>query len=158
LLLLAACGQAEKTAHKSVTVQLPPAGAPVAPQSSYTSLGAGSCKSGEGSTRRCEGVDGYSLETTGHDLTVIGPDGKRSEIELSKLAAKAASPRLGERAEWRSLAPGHPTALIVRVNGELAVTRLQYPACLVAMVRPQPRQNEKAREIADGKLPSCLPG
>ena len=157
LLLLTACGQPKSAANNSVTLNLPPAGAPLSPESDYTSLKAPSCKPVEGdSTQRCDGVAGYALETNGRSLAVIAPDGRRSEIDLSKLAAKATSYRLGEKAEWRSPAPGHPTALIVRVNRDLAVARIEYPACPVAVVAPQPGQNEKARTIADGKLPGCL--
>jgi hypothetical protein len=157
LLLLTACGQAGSSANNSVTVDLPAAGPPVPPDSSYTPLEGRSCKAIEGSqSRRCDGPAGYSLVLGPDVLAVIDRDGRRSEIDLSRLAAKRPSHKLGAKAEWRSPAPGHPTALIVRIGGDLAVARLKYPACVVALVEPQPRQNENAREIADGKLPACL--
>jgi hypothetical protein len=150
LLLLAACGEAEKASNDSVTVKLPPAATPVGPDSSYTSLETTSCTALENkSGQRCLGSAGYALETSSRGLTIIAPDGRRSELALTKLGAKA---------EWRAPLPGHPTALIVRAKRDLVVARLKYPGCIVAIVKPQVRQNEKAREIADGKLPSCLKG
>ena len=154
LLLLAACGQSESPAKNSVTVKLPPAGAPVAPDSSYTSIDPASCKVVANSSRRCEGAAGYALET-GRQVAIVAPDGRRSILDLSKLGTKGA-PKLGAKAEWRGPAPGHPHVLIVRVGSDLAIARLEYPACIVAVVARQPRQNEKARDIADGKLPACL--
>lgn len=155
LLLLGACGQGESPANNSVTVPLPPAGAPVAPESRYTSIEPASCKAIADSNRRCEGSSGYALETNRQGVSIIAPDGRRSALDLSKLGTKGAA-NLGAKAEWRGPAPGHPTVLIVRIGNDLAVARLQYPACVVAVVARQPRQNEKAREIADGKLPACM--
>jgi len=150
LLLLAACGQADSPANDSVTVNLPPAGAPIPPGSSYTSLEPASCTALEGKAgHRCDGSAGYALEKRARGLTIVAPDGRRSDLDLTKLGATA---------EWRGAVPGRPTALIVRANRNLAVARLEYPACVVAVVKPQARQNEKAREIADGTLPSCLKG
>jgi hypothetical protein len=156
LLLLAACGQSESPTNSSVTVKLPPAGAPVAPESSYSSIEAASCKVIGNSIRRCEGAAGYGLEMDGQ-VAIVAPDGRRSVLDLSKLGTKGA-PKLGAKAEWRGPAPGHPNVLIVRVASDLVVARLEYPACIVAVVARQPRQNEKARDIADGKLPACLSG
>ena len=156
LLLLAGCGRSERAANNSVTVNLPPAEAPVPPESSYTSLDPASCTAlGDGSGRRCPGLAGYALETGVHSLAIIAPDGHRSDLDLSKVV-KGSRKRLGGKAEWRGAVPGRPTVLIVRVNRQLAVTRLQYPACIVAVVDPQAEQNEKAREVADGQLPACL--
>ena len=150
LLLLAACGEAEKPSNDSVTVKLPPAATPVGPDSSYTSLESSSCTAlKDKSGHRCQGSGGFGLETSSRGLTIIAPDGRRSELALTKL---------GPKAEWRAPAPGQPTALIVRAKRDLAVARLEYPGCIVAIVKPQVRQNEKAREIADGKLPACLKG
>ena len=41
-------------------------------------------------------------------------------------------------------------------KSRLAVARLSPSPCVVAIVDPAPRQNEKAREIADGALPGCI--
>lgn len=156
LLLLAACGPAEKAPKDSVTVNLPAAGAPIPPGSVYTSLEPASCQAAS-PARRCEGSAGYALEISRRTMTVIGPDASRSAMDLSKLT-KGSTARLGAKAEWRGAAPGHPTALIFRLNRSLMVARLASPACVVAIIGPQPGQNEKAREIADGKLPACLQG
>lgn len=143
--------------------------------SHYTSLDPSSCKLLDGNAeeatslrRRCVGFVDYALETSEssllHDLTIISPDGHRSELNLSNLVAGA---RLGKTAEWRSDEPGQPRALIVRVHASanagsrsnisnLIVTRLNAPACIVAVIPRGPRQNEKARAVADGKLLECM--
>ena len=89
---------------------------------------------------------------------------------LSSLVAKGAFNSLGKLAEWRGLVPGQPRALIVRHNvaanrearrpdvSNLVVSRLAAPTCVVAVVPRGPRQNEKARAIADGRLPTCVKG
>ena len=70
-------------------------------------------------------------------------------------------------ARWPSGAAtpsGRPRALIVRLNAtgnnarvsNLIVTRLAAPACIVAVIPRGPRQNEKARAIADGRRLDCL--
>jgi hypothetical protein len=87
-------------------------------------------------------------------MTIIAPDGRKSALDVSQVTNGA--PRFGAKAEWRGAAPRHPSALIVRVSRNLAVVKLDYPACIVAVVKPQARQNERAREIADGKMPPCL--
>ena len=156
LLLLAACGRADKAPKNSVTVKLPAAGAPLPPDSSYTSIDAASCRTAN-AVRRCEGSAGYALETSRRGITIVGPDGRRSELDLSKIT-KGSSPRLGTKAEWRGPAPGHPNALIIRVNRDLIVARLASPACVVAVIEPQSGQNDKARQVADDKLPACLQG
>jgi hypothetical protein len=42
-------------------------------------------------------------------------------------------------------------------SGRLAIVRLGDSPCIVAVVAPQAGQSDKARAIADGKLPDCLP-
>jgi len=157
-LLLAGCGRTESPANNSVTVALPPAGAPVPPESSYTSIDPASCTAvGDGSGRHCPGSAGYAIETGARSLAIIAPDGHRSDLDLSK-TVKGSRTKFGSKAEWRGAVPGHPTVLIVRINRDLAVARLEYPACFVALVKPQAGQNEEARKIADSKLPGCLGG
>ena len=41
-------------------------------------------------------------------------------------------------------------------HAETACARLGRSPCLVAIVRPGPGQSERARKIADTKLPPCL--
>ena len=156
LLLLGACGQGESPANNSVTVPLPPAGAPVAPESRYTSIEPASCKAIADSNRRCEGSSGYALETNRQGVSIIAP----GWTPIRARPVEAGNERRCEPRRQSGVArpgsPEYPTVLIVRIGNDLAVARLQYPACVVAVVARQPRQNEKAREIADGKLPACM--
>lgn len=156
-----------------------PAQPPTLGISRYTSLEPNSCKLLEESAeqgghwrRRCEGTSGYALETTESDrrqnIAIIAPDGRRSELNLSGLVANGAFDSLGKVAEWRGLAPGQPRALIVRLNvaatreatrpdvSNLVVVSLDHSPCVVAVIPRGPRQNEKARAIAEGKLPACV--
>jgi len=146
--------------------------------SRYTSLEPASCQLLEASTeqgsvprRRCAGASGYALETREVDgrqeIALIAPDGSRSELDLTNAIGNGASASLGKVAEWRAPAPGKPRALIVRVNvdagtearyprnSNLAGVRLDAEPCVVSVVPRGPGQNEKARAIADGKLPEC---
>ena len=122
--------------------------------------------------RRCPGHGGWQLDWSESDLrqglTLIGTDGKDSELRLSDLVAKGAFNSIGETIEWRGRDAGKPDALIVRMsvaNGveprlpdisRLAVVRLAGTPCLVAIVEPTANQNEKARAIADGPMTGCL--
>jgi hypothetical protein len=158
--------------------EVPPA---VQPEQSsrYTSLDPASCEVLEENAeeggywrRRCAGAAGYALETSDSDLrqdiTIITPDGRRSALDLSSLVAKGAFNSLGKTAEWRGGGPRDPRALIVRLNvaadpegkrptiSNLVVARLDKPSCVVAVIPRGPRQNEKARAVADGKLPKCI--
>ena len=74
---------------------------------------------------------------------------------------------LGPTLEWRGPKGGPPDVLITRVHvvineegksdsGRLAIARLGDSPCIVAVVAPQAGQSDKARAIADGKLPDCL--
>jgi hypothetical protein len=166
-----------KDAHESPK----PAPPPTLGSSRYTSLEANSCKLVEENAeeggywrRRCEGSSGYALETTESDLrqdiAVIAPDGRKSKLNLSGLVANGRFDSLGKVAEWRGLAPGQPRALIVRVNvaaasearrpdvSNLVVVSLDPSPCVVAVIPRGPRQNEKARAVAEGKLPACVKG
>ena len=147
--------------------------------SRYTSLEPNSCKLLEESAeqgghwrRRCDGSFGYALETRASDLrqdmAIIAPDGRRSELNLSGLVANGGFDSLGKVVEWRGQARGQPQALIVRLNvaanreakrpdvSNLVVVRLDTSPCVVAIIPRGPRQNEKARAIAEGKLPACV--
>lgn len=137
-------------------------------RSRYTSLEPARCKLLEEGTAdaetgwRCEGTAGYSLETSATDpqqLAIIGPDGNRSELDLSGIAANGT---LGKLAEWRRQRTGQPRALIVRVSAgaqpkisSLVVAKLDGPPCIVAVIARGPGQNEKARTVADGKQLKC---
>jgi hypothetical protein len=147
--------------------------------SAYTSLEPAACRLLEENVeegghwrRRCPGAAGYRLETNESDLrqdvVVVAPDGRRSELNLSGVVAKGAFNSLGKAAEWRGDDPARPKALIVRLAvasdpearrpdvSNLVVARLAPSPCVVAVVPPGAGQNEKARAIAEGKLPDCL--
>jgi hypothetical protein len=149
-------------------------------RSQFTSLEPKSCRTieqnleeGPYSRDVCAGVAGYKLEVSESDLRqdidVIAPGGVKSELGLSAIVAKGAFNSLGKLAEWRGADPARPQALIVRLNvaggpngdepdvSRLVVVRLKTPACIVAVVPPAAGQNEQARQVADGKLPDCLP-
>ena len=122
--------------------------------------------------RRCSAPGRWRLEWSESDLrqglTVISPDGGKSDLRLSDLVAKGAFNSLGETIEWRGDSPVEPEALIVRMNvangvepqlpdiSRLAVVRLTGTPCLVAVIEPGERQNERARQIADGPMVNCL--
>jgi hypothetical protein len=146
-----------------------PVGVGYVAQSRYTSLERTSCRLLEERTAdagsppwRCEGLGGYALETsaTGSpQFAVVGPDGNRSNLDLSGIALNGT---LGKLAEWRGESTGRPRALIVRVSAEgrpdissLVVAKLDDPPCIVAVIGRGPRQNEKARTAADGKQLRC---
>ena len=120
-------------------------------------------------TGLCPGVAGHTLEWSigdlRDDLTVI--DGKaRTQLSIPSLVANGAFDSLGAKAEWRGPAGGRPDVLVVRVHvanpegksdsGRLAIARLRPKPCLVGIVPPGPGQSDRARAIADGKLPDCL--
>ena len=122
--------------------------------------------------RRCPGHAGWELEWSDSDLRqgldLIAPDGRNTDLRLSDLVAKGAFNSLGQKIEWRGHNPDRPEVLIVRMavaNGveprlsdisRLAVVRLTETPCLVAVVEPGSRQNERAREIADGSASKCI--
>lgn len=120
-------------------------------------------------TGACSGVAGYTLEWSSSDLrddlTVIKGQ-NRTDLQIPTVVASGRFDSLGKRAEWRGPAGGSPDVLIVRVHvaiaegksdsGRLAIARLTPRPCLVAVVPPGAGQSERARAIADGKLPDCL--
>ena len=148
-------------------------------RSQFTSIDPPSCKlleenieEGGWSRRLCDGLAGYKLELTDSDLRqdiiVIPAKGQRSELGLTEIVAKGAFNALGKTAEWRGTDLMAPDVLIVRLGvaadpegrkpdvSNLIVARLNPSACIVGVVPPGPGQNERARAIADGKLPACL--
>ena len=117
----------------------------------------------------CPGLAGYQLEWSisdlRDDLTII--DGKaRTQLSIPSLVANGAFDSLGAKAEWRGPTGGRPDVLIVRVHvanaegksdsGRLAIARMMPKPCLVGIVPPGAGQSDRARAIADGKLPDCL--
>jgi hypothetical protein len=91
-------------------------------------------------------------------LAIIQPDGDGTELNLSGLGTIGT---LGKVAEWRGEAMAQPRALIVRVNAaepkisNLVVAKLGASPCIIAVIARGPRQNEKARAIADAQQLKC---
>jgi hypothetical protein len=91
-------------------------------------------------------------------------------LHLTELVAQDAFDSLGGTIEWRGRNRAKPDRLIVRVNianradpggpdiSKLAVVRLTDGPCLVATVGPGPRQNQEARNLADGPMRACISG
>lgn len=191
--ILAACSGSEPAANATLQVNLPdavvvngptederipPLAKPTAGREpiAYTSLKPADCKlieqnleEGGYSRHLCKGVAGYSIETSESDLrqslAVIGPGGRRNELDLSSRVAKGAFNALGPAAEWRGQSRASPTAVIVRLNvakpepkqpdtSNLIVISLRKASC-IAVVPPGPDQNVKARKVADTSPPVC---
>ena len=119
--------------------------------------------------RRCKGAGGYEFEWASGDLReelVLIRGGKTINLDIPVKVAGGAFDALGTTLEWRGPKGGAPDVLITRVHvanaegksdsGRLAIVRLGDSPCIVAVVAPQAGQNDKARAIADGKLPNCL--
>ncbi|MEO7603209.1 MAG: hypothetical protein ABIS39_08145 [Sphingomicrobium sp.] len=119
--------------------------------------------------RDCKGANGYALEWGSGDLreelTII--HGKaRTNLEIPTIVAGGAFDALGRTVEWRGPSGSAPDVLVVRVHvadaegkndsGRLVLARLGNSPCIVAVVAPAADQSDRARSIADGKLPSCL--
>ena len=123
-------------------------------------------------SRLCPGHAGWQLEwhesDLRQDLTLIGPDGRKSELGLSSIVANGAFNSIGPTIEWRGTVGARPDAMILRMSvaaspegdrpdiSRLVIVRLTKPPCVVSVVPPGPAQNARARQIADGKLPACL--
>ena len=119
--------------------------------------------------RRCKGAGGYRLEWSSGDLrenlTLIR-GGQETNLDLPTKVAGGAFDSLGRTLEWRGPKGAAPDVLVARVHvanadgksdsGRLTVIRLGKQPCVVAVVAPQAGQSDKARAIADGKLPNCL--
>jgi hypothetical protein len=152
---------------------------PAKHESVYTELSEARCRIVEENReegpywlRRCPGHAGWQLDWSDSDLrqglTLISPQGRETELNLSDLVAKGAFNALGKTVEWRGKESSEPKALIVRMsvaNGveprlpdisRLAVVRLTGTPCLVAVIEPGARQNDCAREVADGEMGTCV--
>lgn len=124
------------------------------------------------SVSRCAGPGGWSLQIDygdARDDAQLLHQGKPAQpLNLGALTGGAFN-GLGDTAEWRGASADKPTALILRNNvsedsehtevqtGVLLVVDLTQ-GCVVAQVRPQAGQNEKARVVADGPRQPCLKG
>ena len=120
--------------------------------------------------RRCKGAGGYQIEWSSGDLREnlkLIRGGRETNLEIPTKVANGAFDSLGRTLEWRGPKGSAPDVLVVRVHvvvndegksdgGRLAIVRLGTSPCIVAVVAPGARQNDKARAIADGKLPGCL--
>lgn len=145
-------------------------------ESRYTSLS--SCRvvrsneAEDWSVARCGGLGGYALmldyDDAREDLRLIGP--RRTETRLNLIVHGGGGfNSLGKSAEWRGRLRGGrfvPHALIVRTNAVENPDQPERPAsllavidldgrCVVAMVRPGPQQNQRARDLADGVHAVC---
>ena len=120
--------------------------------------------------RRCKGAGGQEFEWASGDLReelllIRGDKGVNLDIPIK--VAGGAFDALGTTLEWRGPKGGAPDVLITRVHvanlegksdsGRLAIVRLGDSPCIVAVVPPVAGQSDRARAIADGKLPDCLP-
>jgi hypothetical protein len=163
-LVLAALATAASASNTANTASPPPR------TSIYTSLAAAQCRTlevheiGSSSVQRCAGVAGYHLLVLDDDsrmsITVVDPRGKEHPLDLWTLVSTSFS-SLGPVAEWRVEGRSKtPFALIVRFNASdpetaavtssLAVVKITPDsACLVDVIPPGPRANEKARDSAD---------
>ena len=143
----------------------------------YTSTSTKACKTIESSAKeagyyrgRCPGVGGYRLELIEGDLrqslNVITPAKKKSELNFWQYNGSFSS--IGEKVEWR-LMKGVPVALIARFNVSnpdnaekttsfLVVSKIgKKESCVVEIIDPAAKQNEKARRSADGaSAKQCL--
>jgi hypothetical protein len=181
-LALAACGQADNSTKETEPSIQPVAKEAVTPAagsggraSRFTQLGDQACgpekiveETGDWD-RRCEGVDPYDLEWGSgdlrEDLTVI-EGGTHTNLRIPTLVAGGAFAALGKTVEWRGQNEQAPDVMVVRVHvadaegkndsGRLAVARLGKTPCIVAIVPPGAGQSDRARAVADGKLPGCL--
>ena len=138
----------------------------------YTDLTDKACKtlesdsSGSGWYKgQCQGINGYKLILTEADIRqsidVITPKGKSFPLDLINNVSLHFS-TVGKKAEWRIAANKQPVALILRYNANedaadpakvtsyLVVSKLTDKlVCITDIVKPQPKANEIARQLAD---------
>ena len=135
----------------------------------YTSTSTKACKTVEASSEgagyyrgRCPGVGGYKLELIEGDirqsLNVITPAKKKFELNFWQYNGNFSA--IGDKIEWR-LKKGVPVAIIARFNvadasGDtkgsslLIVSKIsRKESCVVEIIDPVAKQNEKARIAAD---------
>jgi hypothetical protein len=138
-------------------------------QSIYTSTKTGDCRTvkqsdeGDGSyLGECKGTGGFRVQLLEGDirqtLNIITPSKKKFELNFWGFYGGFSS--IGEKIEWR-LKAGVPVALIARFNvanpenekkstSYLMVSKIgRTSSCVTDIVLPGPKQNEKARELAD---------
>ena len=119
--------------------------------------------------RRCKGAGGQEFEWASGDLReelLMVRGGKSINLDIPVKVGGGAFDSLGPTLEWRGPKGGAPDVLITRVHvansegksdsGRLTVVRLGDSPCIVAVVPPAAGQSDRARAIADGKLPECL--
>ena len=174
-LVIAACGPADGQGNEAALAQ----GAAATTRTSlFTQLDDKACgkenvleETGDWD-RRCAGPSGYALEWASGDLRedlAVIKDGKSTDLGIPTKVAGGAFDSLGKTVEWRGPAGGEPDVLVARVHvvvnvegksdsGRLTLVRLGSAPCVVAVVPPGPGQSDRARAIADGKLPDCLAG
>ena len=114
---------------------------------------------------QCQGINGYKLILTEADIRqsidVITPKGKSFPLDLINNVSLHFS-TVGKKAEWRIAANKQPVALILRYNANedaadpakvtsyLVVTKVTDKlVCITDIVKPQPKANEIARQLAD---------
>ena len=138
----------------------------------YTDLTDKACKtlesdsSGSGWYKgQCQGINGYKLILTEADIRqsidVITPKGKSFPLDLINNVSLHFS-TVGKKAEWRIAANKQPVALILRYNANedaadpakvtsyLVVSKVTDKlVCITDIVKPQPKANEIARQLAD---------
>jgi len=141
----------------------------------YTDLTDKACKtlesdsSGSGWYKgQCQGINGYKLILTEADIRqsidVITPKGKSFPLDLINNVSLHFS-TVGKKAEWRIAANKQPVALILRYNANedaadpakvtsyLVVSKVTDKlVCITDIVKPQPKANEIARQLADQAL------
>lgn len=120
-------------------------------------------------SRSCKGVDDIELKWSSgdlrEDLAIVRGDSE-AQLQIPVKVANGAFDSIAKTIEWRGPVGKAADVMVVRVGvandqgendgGHLTVVRVSGTPCIVAIVRPQSGQSEKARKIADGKLPACL--
>ena len=138
-------------------------------QSVYTSTNTKSCRTIKASSKgagyyvgECIGTGGYKIQLLEDDIrqsiNVITPAKKKFELNFWGYFGRFSA--VGEKVEWRTK-KGVPVALIARFNvsqsdennkndSYLIVSKIGKSAsCVTDIVKPGPKQNETARELAD---------
>jgi len=138
-------------------------------RSVYTSTRTTDCKTiksnpdeGGSYEGECKGVGGYKVRLLEGDLrqtlNIISPRRKQFDLEFWSFYGGFSS--IGEKIEWRTKG-GTPIALIARYNvanaedsskntSYLIVSKIsESRSCVVEIVEPGPKQNVKARQLAD---------
>ncbi len=138
-------------------------------QSVYTSTRAAACRvieshpdEGGYYEGECKGTGGYKVRLVEGDLRqtldIITPSRKKFELNFWRYYYTFSY--IGEKIEWRTK-KGVPVALIARFNvadlnkddktiSYLMISKIgKKMSCVTDVVPPGPKQNEKARELAD---------